>query len=533
MTTLSLAHTRDREERNLDTKQTHQVPILHPFLIAAYPVVALLAHNIEEVKTGVALRAMFVSLLIGWLVYLAFNRLYKDRAKAAVLTTLILALFYSYGHVYNALGQSTTLGLSLGRHRILAPIWIGTMLISMIWAYRAKQPSSNWNRPLNLVAAIALALPLAQIGLFGWRSISASTEAPGQVSIAGLQLSPNQSPPDVYYIILDAYARDDTLQDEFELDNTPFLSQMEGMGFYVARCSQSNYVQTQLSLASALNMDYLQSLDPAYSPGQKTRVGIEELIRHSVVRQALESLGYQTIAFETGFKGTQWEDADIYLSPSIDLFHRLQIAGGPNGFEVMLLRTSAGLILADGAIILPKVFQPDFDNPRKIHRELILFDLEQLDALPAMPGPKFVFAHLVIPHPPYVFGPNGEFTDYDKEYVPGYRDQVIYLNKRLLELLPRMIANSTVPPVIILQGDHGSIGSPPNKRTTIFNAYYLPDREKESTYESISPVNTFRLIFNTYFGGQYDLLEDVSYYSIYTDPFDFTVIPNKRPGCPS
>jgi hypothetical protein len=278
-------------------------------------------------------------------------------------------------------------------------------------------------------------------------------------------------------------------------------------------------------------MNYLQELDPGYTAGQKSRVGIEELIRHSAVRKAFKTLGYQVVAFETGFKGTQWEDADVYLSPSSDIIHSMQIAGGPNGFEVMLLRTSAGLLLADGINVIPKFLQPDFDNPRKIHRDLILFDLEQLKALPAKPGPKFVFAHLVIPHPPYVFGPNGEFTDYDKDYVPGYRDQVIYLNKRLLELLPEMIAESPTPPVIILQGDHGSIGSGPNTRSTIFNAYFLPDGDTQLLTDSISPINTFRVIFNTYFGGNYPLLEDTSYYSIYSAPFDFTVIPNKRAGC--
>jgi hypothetical protein len=86
--------------------------------------------------------------------------------------------------------------------------------------------------------------------------------------------------------------------------------------------------------------------------------------------------------------------------------------------------------------------------------------------------------------------------------------------------------------VIILQGDHGSIGSKPNTRTSIFNAYFLPGGGSEDLSTGISPVNTFRVIFNQYFGGKYALLEDISYYSIYSTPFDFTVIPNKRAGCP-
>jgi len=101
----------------------------------------------------------------------------------------------------------------------------------------------------------------------------------------------------------------------------------------------------------------------------------------------------------------------------------------------------------------------------------------------------------------------------------------------LLELLPKMIASSPTPPIIILQGDHGSIGSKPGTRTSIFNAYFLPDGAIRSLYPSISPANSFRVVFNQFFGGNYTLLEDVSYYSIYSAPFDFTIIPNKRSGC--
>ncbi len=510
-----------------------RTPLYHPLLIAAYPVIALLAHNIEEIKVVVALRALALSLLIGILLYATLIALLKERDKAALLTTLILILFFSYGQVYNFLKETPLGGYNLGRHRLLAPLWLAALAASILWIKRTTRSLQTWNQLLNLVAVVALLLPVAQIGLFFGRVLTASTESPAQVNISELHLPAGQPAPDVYYFILDAYARDDTLKAEFDLDTSPFLGQLESMGFYIARCAQSNYAQTQLSLASSLNMNYLQALDPNYSPGQTSRVGMEELIRHSAVRKAFESLGYQIVAFETGFKGTQWEDANLYLSPSSDVFHTMQIAGGPNGFEVMLLRTSAGLLLADGVNVLPKFLQPDFDNPRKIHRDLILYDLEQLSELPARPGPKFVFAHLVIPHPPYVFGPNGEFTDTDIDYEHGYRDQVLYLNKRLLELLPKMISASPTPPVIILQGDHGSIGSKPNTRTTIFNAYYLPGGGAKALHDDISPVNTFRTVFNTYFGGNYSLLDDVSYFSIYSAPFEFTVIPNKRAGCHS
>jgi len=514
----------------MPNQRTSKPLILHPFLIASYAVIALLAHNIEEIEAIVALRALVIVLALATLAYLVAKVILRDRLKAGLLATLALALFFTYGHVYNDLEPVSLLGMPLGRHRLLAPLWLVIFIGHATWVYRSRSPLLNWNRLLNLVAAATLILPLSQLGMFTIRTISATSGAENPVIEGAIRLPEQTPPPDVYYFILDAYARDDVLVEEFDLDPSPFLEQLESIGFYVARCSQSNYAQTQLSLSSSLNMDYLQDLEPDYTPEQKSRVGMEELIRHNAVRRALEGLGYQIIAFETGFKGTQWEDADLYIGPNSGPLQSMQIAGGPTGFEVMLMRTSGALLLADSATLLPKFLQPDFDNPRKIHRDLILYNLEQLSNLPAISGPKFVFAHLVIPHPPYVFGQDGEFTDFDKEYVPGYRDQVIYLNKRLLDLLPRLISGSPTPPIIILQGDHGSIGSRPNHRTSIFNAYYLPGGPA-NLYPAISPVNTFRSIFNRYFRGNYPILQDISYYSVYSAPFDFTVIPNKRDGC--
>ncbi len=505
--------------------------VIHPFLFAIYPVIALLAHNIEEIKVVVSIRALVIALLIATGMFISLSLMVKSRLKAGLITTLTMVLFFSYGHIYTYLETHPSLAVNLGRHRLLAPIWLLIFILGCLLIFRSNRPLDSWNRFLNIVGVIALVLPLGQMGTFAARSLSSVAASESQVSLMGLEFRSDEVPPDIYYIVLDAYARDDVLQSEFDLDNSSFLSQLEAMGFYIARCSQSNYAQTQLSLASTLNLNYLQVLNPAYSPELKTRVGLEDLIRRSAVRRALESLGYKIVAFETGFKGTQLEDADIYLSPNSDFFHASQIAGGPNSFEVLLLRELAALLFADGAVVIPKFLQPDLNNPRRIHRDLILFDLEQLRELPSKPGPKFVFAHLVIPHPPYVFSADGDFTDFDKEYAEGYRDQVTYLNKRLLELLPYMIASSSTPPVIILQGDHGSIGSKPNSRTSIFNAYFLPDAGIEILYANISPVNSFRVIFNQYFNGKFEQLEDISYYSVYSDPFDFTMIPNGRPGC--
>jgi hypothetical protein len=112
-------------------------------------------------------------------------------------------------------------------------------------------------------------------------------------------------------------------------------------------------------------------------------------------------------------------------------------------------------------------------------------------------------------------------------FLTGYPDQVEYANKRMLEILPQMIENSSTPPIIILQGDHGLIdyGSPKD-RMSILNAYYLPQGGDAELYPSITPINSFRVILNAYFGGNLPLLPDVSYYSPSSGNFDYQIVPN-------
>jgi hypothetical protein len=157
--------------------------------------------------------------------------------------------------------------------------------------------------------------------------------------------------------------------------------------------------------------------------------------------------------------------------------------------------------------------------------------------VPDVPSPKFVFVHLVIPHHPFVFGPNGENLSSIgsgvpkgvpkfEEYKIKYPDQVRYINKRITAVVDLILQSSPNPPIIVIQGDHGPAPFDVNeRRMKILNAYYFPD-DLEGLYPTITPVNTFRLIFDKYFGQNYPLLEDRSLYSAYDIPYNYEEVPN-------
>jgi hypothetical protein len=496
-------------------------PILHPSLFAAYPAVTFMAHNIEQAKASDALRPLLLSLAGAALVYFTLKAILRDSYKVGIVTSIWLGLFFTYGHAYTLIEGARVMGVTIGRHRLLAPVWLGLAGLALWWGTRRHGELCIISQGLNAISVVLLLLPLGQISVYQLSVRMVNPVRAVSRAHASAPLSPIHGKPDIYYIILDSYSRDDMLKKYYRLDNTPFLSQLDQLSFYVARCAQSNYSQTELSLASSLNYAYLDELGDQFRPGNTRRAGLIELIQHSVVRTHLENLGYTIVALDTGYDPTRLTDADVYLAPRT----RSEI----NDFEETFVRTTAARLIVEGVASLN--LPPDWKKRDQAHRERILYELEQLRHIPDLPGPKFVFAHIITPHWPYIFGPNGEPVHERPESETGYRDQVIFINQQILPILQNIIARSKTAPIIIIQGDHGAVLDDPQRRMTILNAYYLPEGGAQSLYEAISPVNTFRVIFNVYFGLQAPLLDDISYYSTYEEPYNYMVVENTRPGC--
>jgi hypothetical protein len=491
---------------------------LHPFLFAVYPIVTLLAFNISEVDFSAGFRPLILSILLAGLLILAPYWIYRDWRRTALISTILLILFFSYGHVYILLKGVNVNGLYLFRHRTLIPIWFGLGALMVWWASRKSLNITSATYTLNIVSLFLLILPVIQLISFFIQSRTSQTDVEQNTSALNLEV-PSQ-PPDIYYIILDGYGRADVLKNEYGYDNSDFLNTLRSLGFFIADCSLSNYAQTQLSLSSALNFNYIDALSDRFVLGSDDRTGLDTLIHHSAARQSLENAGYTTVAFATGFLATEWIDADYFFSPGYSW-------GELNEFESLLMETTFARLIQDG-----NRFGMQTSGSERF-RERTLFALDKLDKLSYIKGPKFVFVHLIVPHPPYVFGPTGGPIEPDdvgttktEEGASLYRDQAIYISSRMREIVPKIIANSTTPPIIVIQGDHGpTVASSPRSRMSNLSAYFLPGANT-SIYSTITPVNNFRIIFNEYFGQNLELLEDISLYSDYTAPFNFKVIQN-------
>jgi hypothetical protein len=516
---------------------------LHPILFGAYPTLALLAHNVGQVRPSESVRALIASIL-GTIICLLILKIFlRDWRKAALSCTFIVILFFSYGHVYENLRQINHIGQVFGRHRYLIPVWLGILGLGLFWIVKRIREVKSITLALNIASIAVLVIPIYRISLFEARlSISQSQAESRATERCDKGFKPTGVPPDIYYIILDAYTRGDVFQEIYDFNNDPFLDNLSQMGFYVAQKSQSNYGVTGLSLSSSLNMNYIQlDNDRFYTAESPDRTTMGGLLTRSLVRQNLECLGYVVITFDSGYYWSGWRDADIFFDPTSAAIEKLERAGGVNAFESMLIENSAGRLITDTATLLPEFTAAVIETPYREYRDRVLYLLDSLEkVVPKLEGPKFVFAHVIPPHPPFVFGPNGEVieqsgaftlndTDWEMQFEERaalYTGQVMFDNKHIERVVEEILKESKTPPIIIIQGDHGLDG-PLASQMSILNAYYLPDGGDQLLYETISPVNTFRIIFDYYFGGNYGLIEDISYYSRHADLFNFTIVPNE------
>src|SRR5688572_30813291 len=123
---------------------------LHPFLFASYPILALLAINVSEVEPASGLRALLLSVLVAGLLSLGLYVVLRDWQRSALLSTIALILFYSYGHIYILLKSVETNGLFLFRHRTLIPLWILAGGVLTLWVSRKSFRPETGTYVLNL-----------------------------------------------------------------------------------------------------------------------------------------------------------------------------------------------------------------------------------------------------------------------------------------------------------------------------------------------------------------------------------------------
>ena len=511
---------------------------IHPFLVAPFPTLLLYSRNLHAVDASEALMPAAIALAATLVAWGTLRACRLDATRAALIVSAALVLFFSFGHGVKLSGR---LGIG-GDRPVREWLTLGIEAVAMASVVGFVLLKPDLSRSLTGACnASALALAgLSVAGIVSETRCDPRTRPPTVAAPVAPRVSPRSGRlPDVYFLVLDAYGRSDVLKEVHGFDNADFLDRLERKGFVVARRSRSNYCQTALSLSATLNLRYLDDLAGSRSPD---RLPLKRLIADNAVFRAFREQGYRIVSFASGFDATESISADLTLAPPSNLstFHAL-----------VADQTPIWLLLGRRAV----------HEPHRQHRARIF---KVFDDLPAAShpsdSPTFTFAHVVSPHPPFVFGADGRdvsaregaYTLNDSEgwcrleghggpdgYASRYREQVAYITSRVEEAVDRILATSPSPPIILIQGDHGpgshfdSGDESPNdlrERMTILNACYLPAGFRELIHDEITPVNTFRVVLDSCLGSKLGTLEDRSYYSPYLTPYIFTDVTDAIEG---
>ncbi len=508
---------------------------IHPFLFAVFPVLFLYARNMHELPLRVILVPAAISLACTTAAFAIVTVFLKETKKAGLIVSLAILLFFSYGHFLNILqGFHLPIGtLVYGPHTILIPVVALAFATGSYFIVKTRKDLSPLTLGANVTATVLVVFSVFNIITYDINTARPEHRYPTFTKTAWKQQTTHirKDLPNIYYIIPDTYPRADILKDIYGFDNSNFIHYLTKKGFHIVPKGRANYSQTALEIASILNLNYLDTLASQLGDKDDDRKPLREMIAHSKVRHLLNGFGYSFICIKSGYWITEVKDADLYLDR--DKW---------NGFQQGLLNGTP--LLAKGS---------SWDGQRSL-RLFSLGALAHLTHLPNVHPPYFVFAHILCPHPPFIFGPNGEqltpineYCNHDgnasirkecitrKQYIKGYAGQLAFLNTQLKTTIDAILANETIPPIIILQSDTGpgafldcysSTDTYFKERMCNFNAFYLPNGGDDCLYDNITPINSFRVILNYYFHSHFPLLEDRNYFAAWQTPYKFIDVTN-------
>lgn len=410
--------------------------------------------------------------------------------------------YFGFGHVSGFLS-----GLGLSDAAQLG-LWGVVVVVTFILAARASARLPQATAGLNVFAIVLVVIAAATILPYEIARARREPVAHAAPVVTGSDAAPGR---DIYFLVFDRYGSADAIERRFDITGNDLYGWLEERGFHVPSSSHANYRATDFSLAATLNMQLLDNLTREVGRDSDDRTAAQDMIRQHEVGRFLKSQGYRY--YQIG----SWYGP----SRSIEIADENLVYGVASEFESVLndLTITPAIDRVRG-VVSP---EPTF---RDRHREGSLFAFRQLRRVATAPGPKFVFAHILLPHDPYVFKADGSpLSEEEADGTPEpqlYADHLAYANSQIKEIVGYLLAGAEESrPIVIIEGDEGPLmcqsvdcvsDTPEYLRIRLGNlvAMYLPGVDVVIP-DTFTSVNTFRVVLREYFGAELEPLPDRSF----------------------
>jgi hypothetical protein len=518
--------------RAVGTSVSGRLSSLHPIVFAAYAVLFLWSQNLGETSVLPVLVALVGVLAAAALLTAVASLILRDRRRGALVAAPIVIGLLMYGH-----GANLARGLHIPGI-VQQAAWVALVALAIVAAVKLDDRRvATIDKVLLRVSAILVAVALAMIVAYLITNLASGAPIGRTDPVADTTSAQKR---DVYWLVFDRYGSDRALELQYGVDNdlTPWLGEQ---GFTVLPDSHANYIRTVMSMASTLQMSPLDELAQARGPDSQDVAAINALLQDPLVARQFKALGYRYFHI-----GSWWDPTRTDAGADVDL--TLSSQPGTSDFADVLYDGSALPAIAKRLGIPPQ-------SARERHFTYGEHGLDALAALRDEPGPKFVQAHVLLPHPPFVFDRDGTFIDEDAAAAMTDEElhdrQLDYTNARLREIISGLLSlPERERPIIILQADEGpwprsysaerksssdwAAGATEREleqKYGIMNAWYLPGGEDLGLYPSMTAINTFPVLFSRYFGIDYPTHPDRIYSSHdWSHPYDMTDITDRLPS---
>ena len=491
--------------------------IIFPFLFSIFPVILLYSENVIEIKISDFLFPLILTFLISLISFVFLNFFLKNSLKTGFIVSLLTATFFSYGYIFNILETTFLSDSGLIRHvYVLIPFGL-FLIVGIYYTVKTKRNLNGFRSVFNVISIVMILSISPNIVTF---YIDYEPE-PDRDSrfldnkhILESQLSQNQTFPNIYHIVLDEYTSSHVLQNDFQYDNSDFITNLKNLNFVIPSNPLSNYPASQFFLSSTLNMKYLED-----SKMKKfERLNIDDTINDNFVMQFLKENDYKIIVPYSGYG-----PPDKFFASDDNICSEVILL--KNKFLMELFRTT----------IINYLIEKQIESER---RQIQLCTLSELPNIwKENTKPTYVFAHLFIPHAPYLFDKDGNPVSplsnklkglQGWNNTDGYLNEIQFINKKIESISTEILTHSKNS-IIIIQGDTGSsiLDDPKTddfikKRLSILFAIYLPNINEDVFPDTTTSPNIYRVIFNNYFETDYNLLPDRYFYNYLDRMVDHT-----------
>lgn len=481
-------------------------PWLPVLLVPVFFVVHGWQRYFYYLKAETALRVLGYYLLLAAVVFGALSLVLRRWRTAACTSVLLLSLFFLWGYLHSNL-QRLFASSFLVKVSVLSILLL--LLTGLLTYFFGKRKEEEQKRLLSFASLLFLVYTLVDAGLMLQK---AATQDVAKIrngfSPEALEV---KARPDVLLILMDEFPSTRSLEENLHFNNSDIDSFLARQGFSIQAGSHSNYNFTAFSMASMLNMQYLQ------------QVNARDVLNETDYNNALQQI--QQNAFTDRLKAAGYRFVNLSI---------FDMAQSPTQLTINMFPEKARLLTANtyyDKVLKPhvQVWQsPDTNKLWGMEGYSSVLDYNNrvkkmyLEALAANSDrPRFVYLHVVLPHDPFYYDAEGRLLDiaFAKKVTREARTEYYVNNLQvarqwLRELVAATMQRTRGNSIVLVMGDHGykkSVhDSSLHQHFANLNAVYFPDRDYSGLYDSMTNVNVLKIVSNKIFLQQQPLLPDSS-----------------------